>query len=319
MLLQTLVFFGQFALAKPKLYTSVRIDLEAKTGLCPGEYQKLDVFAVAGEKESKLKFGAWKEFNIVWDIGPVSSKGGLQMPLAPEGPWAKPGLLTVQLEGNPAVRAEANLSARYDCSLIVDRSGASGTPGSGGERGSAAADADGGDGQDGQTGRPGEPGHDVEVRVFLAKEPVRGVEVLQVAVSDVATGESWNSAVAVVGGHLVVRTSGGAGGSGGPGGAGGSGATTRNGGDGGDGGEGGNGSTGGRITVMVDPSAKGRTSALQFENFGGAPGAGGLAGDSGQAFDPGTPGGGGHAGHGGSAGGPGPAVIIKVAPVGALW
>lgn len=304
---------------KPKVYTAVRIDVEGKPGLCPGDFQKLDLFATEGGKETKVKFGAWKEFAITWDIGAPSPKGGLEMPLDPESTWGKPGALSVVSSSDPKVHAEAALPVRYDCDIVLDRSGETGVTGEVGERGSTAADAPGGDGQDGADGGDGGDGADLEVRVFLTKEPVRGVEVLQVAVKDLGTGESWNSAVAANGGRLEVRSFGGTGGSGGAGGTGGSGATGYDGGNGGDGGDGGVGGKGGQITVVVDPSAEGRLDALVLDNAGGMAGGSGASGDGGQGFDPGAPGKEGHTGHDGQPGPRGPVPAIRVEPVGALW
>jgi hypothetical protein len=314
-----LLLLAPHAHAKPKVFTAVRIDLEGRAGLCPGEFQKLDVFGTEDGKESKVKAGSWKDFSITWELGPVSPKGALEMPLAPEATWGKTGRVEVKLLADPSIQAEAFLPARYDCSMVIDRSGEVGPAGAGGEDGSSEADADGGDGQNGQGGRSGGPGHDLEVKVFLIKEPVRGVDVLQIKVTDLTTHESWNSAVAADGGKFIVRAAGGMGGPGGAGGDGGSGATERDGGDGADGGEGGDGGVGGKITVLVDPNANGRTTALVVENGGGPPGPGGSAGDGGQAFDPGSPGAAGHAGHDGEVGPPGPPPDVRFEPVGQLF
>jgi len=305
---------------KPRVYTAVRIDLEGRPGLCPGEFQRLDLYATddAG-KERKVKMGRWKEFDLSWDIAEVSQKGGLEMPLAPEPAWGKAGTLKASVAGNPALGASAQLPARYDCDLALTRVGESGAGGAAGERGSATAESDGGDGQDGADGQDGGVGPGLEVRVHLASDPVSGVDVLQVGVRDLVTHESWNSAIAAVGGHMAISTFGGAGGPGGPGGEGGSGATNYDGGKGGQGGNGGDGGLGGPITVLVDPAAMGSIGVLDFLSVGGAGGPGGVGGAGGQAFDPGEPGQAGPGGHEGNAGRSGPAAQVQATAVGPLW
>lgn len=305
---------------KPRVYTAVRIDLEGRAGLCPGEFQRLDLYATddAG-KERKVKMGRWKEFDLSWDIAEVSQKGGLEMPLAPEPAWGKAGTLKASVVGNAALGASAQLPARYDCDLALTRFGEAGAGGSAGERGSATAESDGGDGQDGADGQDGGVGPGLEVRVHLASDPVSGVDVLQVGVRDLVTNESWNSAIAAVGGHMAISTIGGSGGPGGPGGEGGSGATNYDGGKGGQGGNGGDGGLGGPITVLVDPAAMGAIGVLDFLSVGGAGGPGGVGGAGGQAFDPGKPGQAGPGGHEGNAGRSGPAAQVQATAVGPLW
>ncbi len=306
---------------KPQAYTAVRIDLEGRPGLCPGEFQKLDIFATDETgKERKIKFGQWKEFDLAWDIGPVSPKGGLEMPLDPEPVWGKAGAITVASKSDPAVSASANLPARYDCELVLTRSGVAGAPGERGDRGSTAAESDGGNGQSGASGQVGGDGPGLDVRVHLAKDPVSGVDVLQVAVKDLVTGESWNTAVGAKGGKMTIQTLGGPGGPGGLGGDGGSGATDHDGGDGGQGGSGGNGGNGGNITVHVDPAAANAMAmALVFQAPGGPGGPAGPGGAVGQAFDPGEPGQAGPEGHAGQPGQPGPTPDIRVEAVGPIW
>ncbi len=319
MILSALVL-GTTALAKPKVYTSVNIDLQGKTGLCPGEHQKLDLVTMdAAGKDSRVKFGTWKQFEITWDVGPVSTKGELAMPSDPRSFWGHPGLVSVKWTADPAVHAEAALAVRYDCPLEINRSGDTGPTGERGSNGATGADADGGDGQDGGDGADGGAGHEVEVKVTLVKEPSQGIDVLQLAVHDLTDDSTTFGAVAASGGSASIYANGGQGGQGGPGGAGGSGATARNGGDGGDGGDGGRGGSGGKITVIVDPSAKahaGRISAVAGPGQGGQAG---LPGDGGQAFDPGTPGAKGHEGHGGQPGVAGAAAVLKAGAVAPLW
>lgn len=305
---------------KDRQYTAVRIDLEGRSGLCAGEFQKLDLYGTDDTgKERKIKFGQWKEFQVAWDIGPVSNKGVLEMPLDPEPAWGKAGTLQVQALSSPEVNASAKLPARYDCDLVLTRAATSGQHGAAGDRGSSTAEASGGNGQRGQSGQAGSNGPGLEVRVHLAKDPNTGVDVLQVAVKDLVSGESWNSAVGAEGGHMAIETIGGAGGGGGAGGEGGSGATNYNGGDGGQGGRGGNGGAGGPITVLVDPAASGAMGVLDFRNPGGAGGSAGPGGAGGQAFDPGEPGQTGPEGHAGNAGPAGPAPELRVESVGPLW
>jgi hypothetical protein len=159
----------------------------------------------------------------------------------------------------------------------------------------------------------------VEVSVRAAKEPVSGQDVVQVAVKNMATGETTLHAVAVKGGKLTVQANGGAGGSGGRGGKGGDGATGTNGGNGGQGGTGGNGGTGGRIVVTVDPSAAKYLDVLSFETRGGPAGSAGLKGDAGSGFSPGHYGQPGHEGFAGHAGRDGAKAEIRTGTVAALW
>ena len=74
------VLLAQPAFAgKENAYTALRVDVGKDAGLCPGTNQQLDIFATdaAKGKETKVKFGDWKELDITWDIGPVSPKGVL--------------------------------------------------------------------------------------------------------------------------------------------------------------------------------------------------------------------------------------------------
>jgi len=305
---------------KDRAYTAIRVDLEGRTGLCPGEFQKLDLYGTDDSgKERKIRFGQWKEFQLGWDIGPVSKKGVLEMPLAPEPAWGKAGTLSVASLSNPEVNASANLPARYDCDLVLTRAGQPGNFGAAGERGSTASESSGGNGQSGGGGQAGGNGPGLEVRVHLAKDPNSGVDVLQVAVKDLVSGEAWNTAVGVDGGKMTIQSMGGPGGGGGPGGEGGSGATDFDGGNGGQGGNGGNGGNGGTITVLVDPAASTAIGALEFQSPGGAPGTAGPGGAGGQAFDPGEPGQPGPEGHAGNAGPAGPSPDIRVEAVGPIW
>ena len=306
---------------KPRVYTAVRLDLEGRPGLCPGKFQKIDLYGTddAG-KERKIRFGQWKEFDIAWDIGPVSPKGGLEMPLDPEIAWGKAGTISVSWTSDPSVSTSANLPARYDCELVLTRSGVAGATGASGDLGSTTSDSEGGDGQSGARGQRGGDGPPLEVRVHLAKDPTSGVDVLQVAVKDLVTQESWNTAVGVEGGRMTIRTLGGPGGPGGRGGDGGAGTDGHDGGDGGQGGDGGEGGSGGPITVLVDPAASSAMArALVFENPGGPGGHPGPGGSGGQGDEPGEPGQAGPEGHPGQPGPPGPAPDIRVQPVGPIW
>lgn len=320
LLLLSSVAFTSVAQAKPKEFTSVRVDLEGREGLCPGESQKIDLFATDTKgKESKVRFGGWKQFNMSWDIGPVSPKGALEMPMDPQATWGKAGTFKVELAADSSARAEAALPVRYDCQMVSDYSGGSGAPGKTGAQGSSAAAAPGGDGGNGGDGQDGEDGPNLKVFVHLAKEPSSGEEILQVRVENAATGASTLHAVAVNGGKIVVRANGGSGGSGGAGGRGGNGATGLNGGDGGQGGNGGKGGRGGSIVVTVDPSAANKIGALQLENHGGGAGSAGLKGEGGQGFSPGSPGNEGHPGFAGQPGQDGPKPEIKTGAVAAMW
>ncbi len=50
---------------KDRAYTAIRIDLEGRTGLCPGDFQKLDLYGTDDSgKERKIRFGQWKAFQI---------------------------------------------------------------------------------------------------------------------------------------------------------------------------------------------------------------------------------------------------------------
>jgi hypothetical protein len=305
---------------KDRATTAVRIDLEGSPGLCPGDVQKLDLYGTDDTgRERKIQLGQWKELQLAWDIGAVSPKGVLEMPLDPTSAWGKAGTLTVQSLSDPQVTASATLPARYDCDLALTRTGSSGPIGPRGDRGSSAAESSGGHGQSGGRGQVGGNGPSLDVRVHLTQDPHSGADVLQVAVEDLVSGESWNTAVGADGGHMAIRTLGGPGGGGGAGGDGGSGATPYHGGDGGQGGAGGNGGRGGLITVRVDPSAEGALGVLDFTNAGGSAGTAGPGGAGGPAFDPGEPGQTGPEGHAGSPGQPGPTPDIRVEPVGLLW
>jgi hypothetical protein len=313
-----LLMLAATALAKPKVYTAVSV--EAIPGLCPGERHKLEVLATdAAGKQGKVKSAEWKQFEMHWEIGPISTKGELAMPDDPRATWGKAGALTVAWIGGAAVHTELAVPVRYDCPQRIDRSGPAGDTGPRGSTGSTGADADGGDGQDGGDGRDGGDGHDVEVRVALAKEPTAGIDVLQIAARDLTDGSVTLAAVAARGGQLSIYANGGQGGTGGQGGSGGSGATGRNGGEGGDGGDGGRGGRGGKITLIVDPAAREYASRISAVSAAGAAGQPGLAGDGGAAYDPGTPGEDGHPGHDGQPGAPGPVPVTKVETVGPLW
>jgi hypothetical protein len=307
----------------PKVISAVRLDLEGRTGLCPGEAAKLDVFTTVNGKESKVRGGEWRDLALEWSLGAVGTKGELAMPARPEAAWGNPGRLLVTAA--PGVTDERFLPMRYDCALRIDLSGDAGRPGADGSGGSEESDADGGNGQSGGDGQDGSDAHDVEVRAMLVQEPVRGLEVLQVAVRDLTTGQTHTAAIAVPGGTLVVAANGGPGGDGGRGGDGGDGAAGRDGGDGAQGGDGADGGDGGAITVVVDPAANGKTLGLSVENGGGgggAAGAGGAAGDGGSAPEGGSEGADGTAGadgHAGTSGRPGPPPAISFGPVGPLW
>ena len=316
----SLLVYTPLAQAKPKEYTSFRVDLDGKTALCPGETQDIDLFGTdAKGKETKVRFGNWDQFQMTWELGEVSKKGFLAMPYEPATTWGKAGTLTVALLSDPSLTTITTLPVRYDCSMSAGAYGPSGQPGQAGERGASVAAEPGGDGGDGGNGQDGGDGPTVQVLVRLAKEPLHGEEVLQVSVTDTSTGATSLHAVAVTGGQLVIGAVGGSGGPGGPGGAGGSGATGLDGGDGGDGGQGGDGGRGGKIVVKIDPSAQGKTDALVFDTRGGAPGPEGLAGDAGQGFSPGVYGNKGHPGHPGHAGPDGGPAQITKGSVPPLW
>jgi len=318
--LTTLLLSAPAHAKKDRTYTAVRVDLDGRPGLCSGEVQKLGLYGTDDKgKERKIRFGQWKAFQISWDIGPVSPKGALEMPLDPEPAWGKPGLVQVQSIDDPSVVATAQLPARYDCDLVLTREGAPGASGVAGERGSAEAESSGGPGQNGGNGQSGGNGPDLEVRVHLATDPVSGAEVLQVAVKDLSTGESWNSAVGAQGGHMAIRTVGGMGGAGGAGGEGGTAAPGYNGGNGGHGGNGGNGGNGGAITVLADAAAVPAMGVLEFLHPGGVAGLAGPGGAGGQGFEPGEPGQSGPAGHAGTEGAPGPETDVQIQPVGPIW
>ncbi|MES2644650.1 MAG: collagen-like protein [Myxococcota bacterium] len=306
------------ALAKPKEFTAIRIDLEGSTGLCPGQSQRLDLFGTdAKGKEFPVRAASWKQLSLSWDIGEVSPKGALEMPDDVTASWGKAGKVDVSLANDPTVKAEALLPARYDCKVVAQRGAPAGQAGQRGASGGSSAASAGGDGGDGGDGYDGPDGPEVEVSVRLVS--AQGVDVLQVAMKNLATGETSLHAVAVSGGRLTIDASGGAGGPGGTGGSGGNGTTGLDGGDGGQGGQGGKGGKGGRITVMVDPSAQGKLDALVFDNRGGGPGSAGLKGDAGQGFSPGKYGQPGHPGSSGQRGADGPAVVLKVEAVPPLW
>jgi hypothetical protein len=175
---------------KDRAYTSVRIDLEGRTGLCAGQSTKLDLFGTDDKgKERKIRFGQWKAFDIAWGIGPVTTKGRLEMPLEPSQSWGKPGVLTVTAVDQPAVTATANLPTRYDCSLRVALAGTEGEAGTNGEEGTAGTESAGGAGQNAGHGGQGGKGPDLTLHVYRTPDPVSGVDVLQVRVTDTTSGE----------------------------------------------------------------------------------------------------------------------------------
>lgn len=306
------------ASAKPKEFAALRVDLEGATGLCPGASQRIDVFGTdATGKEFPVRAAAWKQLAMTWDIGPVSKKGALEMPEEVTASWGKEGRFVVALAADPTVQAEALVPARYDCKLVASAPRPIGQLGPHGASGPSGAGSAGGDGGDGGDGRDGPDGPDLDVSVRLVS--VRGADVLQVAVKNLSSGETTSHAVAVAGGRLEIDASGGQGGSGGSGGRGGNGSTGLDGGDGGQGGQGGKGGRGGRITLHVDPSAKGKLDALVLSNRGGAAGLAGPKGDAGQGFSPGRYGQPGHPGSTGQRGADGPAVVIEERAVAALW
>jgi hypothetical protein len=234
-------------------------------------------------------------------------------------------VLTVTSTEDPKVSTQVLVPMRYDCSVVVDRSGRKGDAGTKGQDGADNPGGNAGPGESGSVGDAGKDGSEVHVRAVMGEEPRSGKPILLAEIQVLGEDEKAYAAIFPGEGELVVKVNGGKGGQGGQGGDGGnampsqpdaSGGGQR--GAGGDGGNGGPGGAGGVVTVFADASVNGQLRSIVVENAGGeggAPGPAGIRGEGGSSSSTynGQPG---QEGRRGEAGPPPEVVAATVAP---LW
>lgn len=298
--------------------TRLTLQLYGANSLCPG--QKTPVIAKVRLKDGRelVTAGAgkgsllWTEFIGEMDGGNFFPDGAVELHSDPRVTRNRPAGLLVYAKRRPELSATLSFEARYDCTFVVDTSGADGTNGTAGPTGGAGksgvdrpgttgdarpgeSGTNGEDGGDGGAGTPGQNGADVEVWLALHATPSKsGGPLVQARVIVPATGAEQVHLVDPSRGKLVVKANGGRGGrggrggDGGKGGAGGTGKPPGDGGRGGNGGGGGDGAaggSGGAIRVFVDPAAKAHVKLLDLENRGGGAGEGGAVGQGGKGGD----------------------------------
>lgn len=297
--------------------TSLQIDVP-DGGLCPGETFRVELATVdAAGRATRVKLTPKTPAELGWELGELTAKGELTMPLDPLATWGKAGGIVAEYAG---MRATATIPVRYDCQLSIDLSGMGGAIGEPGNS-SPPSPGQGINGEPGHPGGDGEDGPDVRLRMVKVVEPRTGEEVIQVEIQSSTREGSGLAAFSPDGGGLTVIARGGPGGPGGRGGNGGDG--DQQSGSGGDGGSGGRGGRGGFVVFLVDPSAHGTEQLVTIDNAGGPggiPGNGGLigasAGKGGSSVNTAKSG---RVGPTGSQGPAGPPPELHNADVGQLW
>jgi hypothetical protein len=313
-----------------KPVTAVAASLEsnggaAVTALGPGQSAQLVLVATTQDGKQYVTVGAGKgkvafdNYTITATVVQVTAGGKVSLPPDPRVSDGKVAHLRIAPVAHPDVVAELDVPVRYDIPFIANYSGAGGVTGFDGLAGldgSSGADGamgtvdpatgligsqgpggrgsdgtNGGDGSDGHDGSPGAPVHIwVRLEAASASKPLLQVKL---------TGGRRESLYLVdpSGGSLNVLDNGGAGGRGGSGGRGGRGGSGGQGfppgmsgldGRPGSDGRSGNAGAGGTITVSIDPAAQPYLACITWSNRNGD-------------------------------GAPGPAPLIKIEPVAALW
>jgi len=275
---------------------SIHASLPKGPGIAPGDKAPLVVAVTSPDGKVLQTEGAghgkilWKDLKVTTTVVSANQKGVLTLPRDPRISDGKMAHVTITVPSHPDLRADLDISPRYDSRFIVDFSGGSGSTGFNGTDGidgtsgsmgsvdpnSPSPGGDGGNGTDGSNGHDGGTGWDappVHVRVsFRAGSP----PLLQVGVT--AAGQQSFYLIDPQGGSLTVRADGGTGGSGGKGGRGGRGGSGgvgtpsgNRGREGSDGRSGFDGSTGrgGSITVTYDPEAKPFLTAIHLSHQNG--------------------------------------------------
>ena len=300
-------------------------DGSAVSALGPGRSAQLVIVATTqdGKQYATVGLGkgkvAFDNYTITATVVQVTKSGRVTLPSDPRLSEGQTAHIRIAAVAHPDVIAELDIPVRYDIAFVANYSGAAGAnglDGIAGLDGSSGADgalgtidattgligpqgpggrgSDGGNGEDGSNGQDGSPG--VPLQIWLRLESAdTNKPLLQIKVA--GGGRQSLYIVDPNGGSLRVVDNGGAGGrggSGGRGGRGGSGGTGFPSGlsglDGRPGMDGrpGNAGAGGTITVSVDPAAQSFLGCITWSNRDGN-------------------------------GAPGPAPVITVAPVPALW
>jgi hypothetical protein len=311
--------------------TAVSASLHSKrdgstvSALGPGRSAQLVIVATTQDGKQYATVGvgkgkvAFDNYTITATVVQVSQSGKVSLPADPRASEGQMGHIRIAPVAHPDVITELDVPVRYDIAFVANFSGAAGAngfDGTAGLDGSRGADAspgmldpttgligtqgpggrgsDGGNGGDGSNGQDGSPGIPLQIWVRLESADTDR-PLLQVKVA--AGGRQSLYLVDPHGGSLKVVDDGGAGGRGGSGGRGGRGGSGGagfpsglSGLDGRPGGDGrpGNAGAGGTITVSVDPAAQSLLGCIAWSNRDGN-------------------------------GAPGPAPVIQVEPVAALW